>query len=202
MSLLRNTARLLLLALLPLAAAAQDASEIAAEQQRIADERSRTEARYLAEQKACYQQFAVTGCINAARAKRRDAMSDLRRQEIGLNDLERKQRTAQRLRQLEDKEAQQRRDQEERRAKGQDGQAAREQRAADKAQKAMQAASSAQSRSAAREGKRAAPKQEIDTADNQQRYDQRMEEARERRAKVEQRAAQSGKTPHPLPVPP
>jgi colicin import membrane protein len=202
MSFLRHPARSLLLALLPLAAAAQDAREIAAERQRIQDERSRIEAAFLDEQKDCYQRFAVTGCIQAARARRREVMSDLRRQEIGLNDLERKQRTAERLRELEDKEVQQRRELEERRAKGQEEQAARDQREAEKAQKATQAASAAQARAAARAGKQPAPKQAIDGPANQQRYEQRMEEAREHRAKVEQRAAQSGKAPRPLPVPP
>lgn len=196
---------LLALALLPLAVAAQDAKEIAVERKRIADERSRVEAEFLAGQKACYQHFAVTGCMNVEKAKRREVMSDLRRQEIGLNDLERKQRTAERLRQLDDKEAQQRREQDERRVTGPDKQAARDERGAEKTQKAAQAASSAQARSAAKatkDSKREPAKAGPDTADNQQRYDQRIEEARDHRAKVEQRAAQSGKTPRPLPVPP
>ncbi|MBA2963209.1 MULTISPECIES: hypothetical protein [Ramlibacter] len=193
---------LLLLALLPAAAVAQDAKELAAERERIAAERTRLDAEFFAEQKACYQRFAVTGCVEAARSKRREAMSDLRRQEIGLNDLERKQRTAERMRELEEKDAQHRRDQEERRAKGVEEQAAREQRAADKAAKAAQAASAAQGRSAAAAEPKRAAGDGADVAENQRRHDQRIEDAREHREKVEERAARSNKAVKPLPVPP
>jgi colicin import membrane protein len=193
---------LLLLALLPAAVGAQDAKEIAAERERIAAERNRVDAEFLSQQKACYQRFAVTGCIETARSKRRDVMSDLRRQEIGLNDLERKQLTAERLRELDEKEAQQRRTQEERRAKGLEEQASRDQRAADKAAKAAQAASAAQTRSASAEPKRSTAGEGPDVAENQRRHDQRLEDAREHREKVEERAAKSGKAVKPLPVPP
>jgi colicin import membrane protein len=193
--------RVLLLALLPLAALAQDAQEIGVERERIAAERRRIEAELLADEKACYQKFAVTGCIEEARAKRRQVVSDLRRQEIGLNDLERKQRTAERLRELEDKETRQREQQQERSAKGLDKQADRDQRGAEKAAKAQQAASSARARPAPGEPKRLAG-EAPDVGASQERYDQRLEDARQHREQVEKRAAQSTKTPKPLPVPP
>lgn len=73
----------------------------AAERARIAAERGKVEAQYRDEERACWGRFAVNDCLAAARAKRRSALADLRRQEISLNEAEHKQRAAERLRSME-----------------------------------------------------------------------------------------------------
>jgi colicin import membrane protein len=75
--------------------------EVAAEQARIASERQRIEQRFADEEVACFQRFAVTDCRDASRARRRVDMADLRRQEIALNDAERKRKGAEQLLRME-----------------------------------------------------------------------------------------------------
>ena len=91
------------LLVLPFASFAQEQVDVAAEKARITAERSKTEGAFKAAEKACYRKFVVTECINEARAKRRDAMNDLRRQEQAINDAERKRRAAERLHEIEQK---------------------------------------------------------------------------------------------------
>jgi hypothetical protein len=54
-------------------------------------------------QAACYQKFAVTDCLRAARAKKRVILDDLRRQEVILNDLDRQYKAAEALKRIEKK---------------------------------------------------------------------------------------------------
>ncbi len=75
--------------------------EVATEQARIASERQRIEQRFADEEAACFQKFAVTDCRDASRARRRADMADLRRQEIALNDAERKRKGAEQLQRME-----------------------------------------------------------------------------------------------------
>lgn len=62
---------------------------------------SRTRAQYQvqfrAQEIACYQRFAVNDCLSESRRTERDAMADLRRQEVLINDAQRKRRAAQQL---------------------------------------------------------------------------------------------------------
>src|SRR4051812_20478778 len=90
---------LLLLAMLSAAllAHAQDlAAQRTAEKARLGAERARIEAAFAVQDKACYQKFAVTDCQNAARASRREALSGLRKQELVINEAERRERGASR----------------------------------------------------------------------------------------------------------
>lgn len=57
-------------------------------------ERSRSEAAYLLEQKACYQKFAVNDCLRDAGARQRKTLADLRLREIAVNDAQRKRQAA------------------------------------------------------------------------------------------------------------
>ena len=197
---MKAAATAMLLVLLAGNAAAQDASGIAAERKRISAERQQADAVFAAEQKACYQKFAVTGCLEEARKKHQVIVDDLRRQDTSLNDLERKQRTAERLRQLEEKEEDRRRRQEQARVKVPEQREAREARATGKVEKSAGAASSAHKRaSRVREKKPAAVP---DVQANRQKWDERMAEAQEHKDKIEQRNAQSKKQVKPLPVPP
>lgn len=86
---------------LPLAAktVAEQALELREAEQRawIARTRASYEAQFRAQERDCYQRFAVNDCLRASRHTEREVMSDLRRQEILLNDAQRKRRAAQQL---------------------------------------------------------------------------------------------------------
>ena len=76
------------------------------ERKRIGIERQQAEDKFNREQVVCYQKFSVNDCIDAARAVRRATLADLRRQEISLNDAERKRKGAEQIRRMEEKEKQ------------------------------------------------------------------------------------------------
>lgn len=63
----------------------------------IADRRASFDAQFKAQEIACYQRFAVNDCLIASRQTQREVMADLRRQEILINDAQRKRRGAQQL---------------------------------------------------------------------------------------------------------
>jgi colicin import membrane protein len=85
------------------AAPAQAAPTIDAERSRIGMERTQLEAGFLAEDAECYKRFAVNSCLDKVNVRRREAMADLRRQEILLNDEERRIRGAEQIRKTEEK---------------------------------------------------------------------------------------------------
>ena len=66
------------------------ALDLGAERQRISAERAGHETVYLRAEALCYSRFAVSDCLRDARTERRLAMDELRRQELLLNDMERK----------------------------------------------------------------------------------------------------------------
>lgn len=65
-----------------------------AERQRIVGERRDVDQRYTSDVEACRQAFQMNACLDRARAVRRDALAELRRQEVALNDGQRRQRAA------------------------------------------------------------------------------------------------------------
>ncbi|OLP05258.1 hypothetical protein BLL52_3383 [Rhodoferax antarcticus ANT.BR] len=78
-----------------------------AERQRISAERVGHEAVYQQAERLCYSRFAVSDCLRDARQERRLAMDELRRQELLLNDMERKTRAIEALKRIETKLANQ-----------------------------------------------------------------------------------------------
>jgi hypothetical protein len=185
------------------AAHAQDDASVAAERARLKAGREKAESEFRSEEQACYRKFAVNDCLSAARAKRRTAIDDLRRQEIALNDAERKRKAAERRQAIEEREQAQRQ-------RGQDAQAKpapeadREVRANGRAaDRAAQAASSA--RKAAdheqevrkRQAEMAASRQHRadEAARNAREHDERVRKANERAAQVKQRLAEQKKPP-------
>lgn len=80
----------------------------AAERERIARERSEATARHERQRRECEQRFAVTACVDEARAEHRQTMMGLRRQEALLDEAQRKQRAAERLAAIEQKTRQER----------------------------------------------------------------------------------------------
>lgn len=74
------------------------------ERSRIASARSAAQQRFHDAELACWRRFAVNDCVRKARVERRTAMDQLRQEELLLNEMERQRRTAERLRQLEQKQ--------------------------------------------------------------------------------------------------
>ncbi len=67
---------------------------VADERVRIGRERDAAQKQFDAADRACDAKFMRTDCVNSAKLSRRVVMDDLRRQEIGLNDRERKIRAS------------------------------------------------------------------------------------------------------------
>jgi colicin import membrane protein len=84
-----------------LAAPASDVFQV--ELDRIQAERRQQEARYAREEAACYQRFAVNDCLREVRAKLRLVMEDLRRQEIAVNDEQRRLKGVEEIQRLDEK---------------------------------------------------------------------------------------------------
>ena len=112
---------LLLCALAAGPALAQPAAELPTagrdtEKAQIAAERARLEAGFKAEEAACYRRFLVNACLEDIRPRQAVAMAELRRQEISINEAERKAKGADQIQKIEDKNSgerqQQRADQE------------------------------------------------------------------------------------------
>ena len=112
---------LLLCALAAGPALAQPAAELPTagrdtEKAQIAAERARLEAGFKAEEAARYRRFLVNACLEDIRPRQAVAMAELRRQEISINEAERKAKGADQIQKIEDKNSgerqQQRADQE------------------------------------------------------------------------------------------
>jgi colicin import membrane protein len=75
----------------------------AAQRERIAHTRAHDAAQFDTAQDACYQRFAVNRCLADVAVRRRAAEDALRSQEQALNQAQRMERAAQRVRSQEDK---------------------------------------------------------------------------------------------------
>jgi colicin import membrane protein len=198
--------------LLPLTSLAQAPGSYAAEKSRIGQERRAADATFKTEEKACYQKFAVTDCVNEARAKRRVKLSDLHRQEVAVNDAERKRKGAERQREIDERTAP---------AKEADKATEREKNLADRKKRDERATEKAAKAAAppAKPGGEAARQAEVqeklkDKASSQQSRNQeaaqnlkdrqaREAEAKARKEKLAKRLAERTKpASKPLPVPP
>ena len=189
------------------------ASDATAERARISAERARIETAFLAQEKGCYRKFAVTDCVNAARAARRESLAVLRKQEVVINDAERRQRGATRLSDIEQKAAPSRAaDDAARHEKALESQKGRELRAREKATDGAARAASAPGREAAR--KVAQEKKEASLAGNStrrvseaaanvQRQKERVAQAQARREAHDRKVKERTKPlSAPLPAPP
>ena len=76
-----------ILLVLPLVAGADNG-----QRERLAAERARLQQGFAAEEQACHQRFAVTGCVDGVRERRRAALKPLRERELQLSDADRLQR--------------------------------------------------------------------------------------------------------------
>jgi hypothetical protein len=79
------------------------ALDFEAEHSRIQTERSQEEARFGQEEVACYSRFSVNDCLSDVRVHRREVLSRLRRQELSLNEAERKKKALEQLERINEK---------------------------------------------------------------------------------------------------
>ena len=86
-------------------ALATAATDDTAERQRIAAERAVVEQRFNAALAVCQTRFMVTDCLDRARAERRQALDQLQRQTLLLDDEKRRARAAQRLQAIQRRDA-------------------------------------------------------------------------------------------------
>ena len=97
----------------------QEKANNALERSKIAAERARLEAGFQAEETACKSRFVVNACLQEIRSRRNEAMADLRRQDLLINESDRKARAADQIQKTEDKsnlERQQQRAEQEKKA--------------------------------------------------------------------------------------
>lgn len=191
-----------------------------AERERIRAERAAVEARFAQEQRACRAKFAVNDCEAKARRVRNDALADLRRQEIVLNDAERRRRAAERLQSIEERNSPEKREAaERRRQEALSQQQERERQAADKAaRRAADEAKRAQQPSREKTapgqpGPQGGPRQPAlpkpngptarEAAENRAAWERRVKEAEEHKAQVRAKLAKRAQPPaSALPTPP
>jgi colicin import membrane protein len=193
------------------AAATEQRSAEDAERLRINQLRAAADAVFDTAKQACYQKFAVNTCIAAAREKQRSEVANLKRQEIALNDADRQRRGAEQRRRTEAKTAPDAQAQAAAQTSSAVAAAAqRQDKLAGKAAVQQSAAQDAQVRSQnmqrkqADAAKAAAQRQSAASAKAAQskaRYEDRMKEAEEKRAKA--LAKKPSKPPAAgLPLPP
>ena len=75
------------------------------ERKELQKKRAVIEEQRLLDEKLCYQKFAVEGCLAEARRVAREKDAPLRARELNINDLERKEKAAERLKAIEEKKA-------------------------------------------------------------------------------------------------
>jgi colicin import membrane protein len=203
---------LICLAFSGFAARAQDDTGVAAHRARISGERAQAEAEFAARQKQCYRKFAVNDCLNAAKAQRREKLADLRRQEISLNDAERKRKAAERSGSLEERSSPAKQEAEEqRRARAAAQENDRKVRANDKATRrasdeALGVKPGERRKDAEEAARRKAEAQQLRASEAQRnaiRYQERLNDARAHKQAVEKELADKKSAPaRPLPTPP
>lgn len=195
-------------------------SDADAERARIKAQRAEVEGRFAAAQKVCRARFAVTDCVLKAQRVRNDALNDLHRQELVLNDADRRARAAERQREIDERNSpEHQREAEEKRRQALADQKARDERAAEKA--ADKARSDAEHaarpprvpatpgaggpQGTARETHPNPPNgpSAEQAAINKQAYEQRLKDAEAHKRDVQQHLAQRAKpAASDLPIPP
>ncbi|MBC7611130.1 MAG: hypothetical protein H7228_16435 [Polaromonas sp.] len=182
-----------------------------AERARINAQRIRLETGFSNEDAACYKKFLVNNCLDEVKVRRREALADLRRQEISLNAQDRKLKGAEQIRKTEEKSSpEKQQDSADRRAAAlkdfqarvdRDKQKNAERETADVDAKsnidsAASRAKGNQDKVTARSGKQAASAAEV------KKFNERVEKAKERQARHDRdQLGQNKPVSKSLPVP-
>lgn len=173
------------------------------ERSRIQTDRTRAEALFEKQEAACYARFAVTDCLREVRRRRREALDDLRRQEVSLNDAERKRKAQEQIERIEEKSSVQRMEEDAaNRLQAREEQQRRQERANQKAAAAVNAKPGQPAGNSAQktvgQGRTAE-----DIAKEQKQYNDKLKEAQEHRAsRAKSNSEKSGASSKPLPETP
>ncbi len=211
---------------LPANAPSQDAQDAAfdanqrAERDRLAREGAQASQAYSDAQKACYQKFQVNACLTEARNAHNAAQADLKRQEIALNDMQRKRKAVLQQQRTEEKTSPQRQQElAEKRGTAMENDAQRKQREAGRRppaegasakapnptpRTAPQAKPSTQAEQLARQREKAADQQTrvARAAQAKARTEQKRKDAEQRKAEAQKRLQSKNKPPAAdLPIP-
>jgi colicin import membrane protein len=188
------------------------AAHASQERMRITAQRKSIEDAFAAEQAACYKRFAVNDCLQDSRVRRRDALADLRRQEVSLNDADRKQRGAQQTRKVEDKASTQNQEQTDaQRRKKEEAQQRRQLDAQDNAARRARLKEQAPAKEARRQKESQRQREALDAKvkraaqnpANAQQFEAKQKEAEQHKAEVEAKRSKKTKpAAQPLPPPP
>jgi hypothetical protein len=189
----------------------QPQDSMAAQRARISAERTRLEAGFAAENAVCYEKFAVNSCLDKISARRRQAMAELRRQEISLNDEERKIRGEEQIRKTREKSSPEKlQEAAQRRAKAVEDYQSRlksgkgQQKEPASVSSSESAARSAYAQKLRDEQKKvqARAERQATDAENAKKFQARQKEAQERQEQHEADQLKRGKTPgKSLPLP-
>lgn len=187
-------------------ALAQGEPDLASERARIEAQRRQVEERFATEEKACRGRFAVNDCTQEAQQRRREALQELRRQEVRINGIERERKAAERLREIQERQSSEKQQEATRkRSNAQEDHRQRQERAAVKAagRQQDQAEKAAAGPAAPREPKAGASAAAAAQAEARRtEHEARLAEAREHKEKSRKRQAGRTKPPaQPLPVP-
>ena len=181
------------------------------ERTRINAERLKLETAFNTEDAACYKKFLVNNCLDKVKVRRREALADLRRQEISLNAQDRHLKGAEQIRKTEEKSSPQRQQEAaERRAEALTEFEARQERATRKtpdrvaadaeaktnSEAAASRAKGSQDKAAARAGRESASAAEV------KKFNERVAKAKERQARHDRdQLSQTKPASKSLPVP-
>lgn len=182
------------------------------ERDRINAERLSQEAVFDREEAACYKKFFTNRCLKESQARRREAMALLRQQEVALNDRERKEKAAAQIQKTEEKsspeavrQAAERRDQalKETRERLERSQQKADERGTMRDNEALNAAEAAKKAQGSQERAQARADQKAAIADEVKKYEDKQQEAKERKANRDQKQREQTKAPaRSLPTPP
>ena len=182
-----------------------------AERLRISNERAALVAGFKRDDVACYAKFLVNNCLEEVDIRRRDAMSDLRRQEIVLNDQARRDKGAEQVKKSEDKDSPEKQQQAadkrgEALKNGDDRLRQAQQKSADRntaaANEKVKREESENRIKSARDKETLRVTRQASAAEEVKKYQQRIEKNRDRQARLAKEKADKTKAPSdPLPIP-
>ena len=173
------------------------------ERSRIQAERAQAEAAFQAEESACYTRFSVSDCISKARRVRREVLENLRRQEVVINDADRKLKALEQIERIKEKSSEQ--TLQEAAARRLDAQAAQKERNDSAAEKANEQAKPKSGRADGQAGQTKAVqgRSPDEIAREQAQYANKLKEADAHRASVLKSQREKASAPKkPLPTEP
>ena len=181
------------------------------ERDRINTERARLDAGFTAEDIACYKKFLTNKCLAEVKVRRDAVMADFRRQEISLDQQERKEKGAEQIRKTEEKvSAEKQQEAADKRATALKDNVARLEREKKKFADRATMQSNEKSNTDAAANRLKDNQQKADNRNSKQaasaeevrKFNERLEKAKERQARYELDLANQTKPPaNPLPKP-